>query len=436
MLLGDEMIYEKKLIRRIITLFAVVLLSVLLPALMMDKPLTVQIISIMVVMIATVLMQKKVLLKDLRGIMKRFGFEVKDQMNLRLYIEDIRKVFENSNLSNRRLRRINRALELSIEINNLFLKSDSQQSVYDFILEKALEAIEKTDKGSILLLDGDDKLHCISLIGFDDSFKDLRIDKEDDFLYRSTGGKVDHSIIIEDVVAYNQEVMTAEAFEAFYNKHPKRFQTVLSTPIKVDDTFIGVLNIDGHTKGMFDEEDQFIMDLFASQLEVAIRNRNLLDEILYLSRYDHLTNVYNRKHFDDIVDSFIERELKFIYVLIDINDLKKVNDVHGHNEGDQLLKIFSSVIQDNIRNTDYIARLGGDEFGMVLTGSSKLEASKIFVRVMRELNQYIKKEDIVYEINFSYGMTVFPDEASTAEELYLKSDQMMYKMKRDTKRSH
>lgn len=428
--------YEKKIGRRIIKLLILILWIILIPALIMENPLYVQMILITILMIVVIFMQKKLLLQDLKIIMKRFGFNIKEQRDLHRYIEDIQNIFESSKLSNRRLRRINRALELSIEINNLFLKSDSQQSVYDFILEKALEAIEKTAKGSILLLDGDDQLRCVSLVGFDDSFMDLRINKEDDFLYKSTNGKVDHSIIIEDVVAFNREVMTDEEFDTFYKKYPKMFQTVLSTPIKVDDTFIGVLNIDGHVRGMFDEEDQFIMDLFASQLEVAIRNRNLLDEILYLSRYDHLTNVYNRKHFDEIVDNFIERQSKFIYVLIDINDLKKVNDVHGHNEGDQLLKIFCSVMQDNIRNTDYIARLGGDEFGMILTGSNKLEASKIFVRVMRELNLFIEKESIPYEINFSYGMTVYPDDAVTAEELYLKSDKMMYKMKRDTKRDH
>lgn len=391
--------------------------------------------QIILVSIATILIRfyiHKRTVEQMVHLLNRFGFS-ENKIERSNMISRFEKIFEDSETANRRLTRMNHALELSITINNLFLKTNDEQSVYDFILSKAIEAIGKTSKGSIMLIDQNDLLRFISIVGFEESFKDLKINKEDDFLYRSTQGKVDHSVIIDDVVEFNREVMSDDDYNKFYSDHKKIFQTTLSTPIKVDNTFIGVINIDGHEKGLFDEEDKFIMDLFASQLEVAIRNRNLLDEILYLSRYDGLTGVYNRKHFDSIVESFIKRDEAFLYVIIDINDLKKVNDEYGHSAGDQLLTVFSETVSATLRTTDYFARLGGDEFGMILTDIEKLDASKIFVRIMREINAQCEEKGIEYPINFSYGITEYSNEAKSAEELYFKSDMMMYKMKRELK---
>jgi len=326
--------------------------------------------------------------------------------------------------------RMNKVLKLSIDINHLFLKSNDQQSVYDFILKNAIEAIGKTDKGTILLLNQEGHLVPISIQGFDDSFKSIKIKKEHDFLYIKTKGRVDHSIIIDDVVEFNRLHMTEQAFIEFYEKFPKIKQTVLSTPIRVDGEFIGAINIDSYEQNVFNSDDQYIMDLFASQLEVAIRNRKLLDEILFLSRYDNLTGVYNRKHFDEIINTLINRGIEFVYIIIDMNDLKLVNDGYGHHEGDKQLKIFTKVVRDNIRNTDYMARLGGDEFAVVLTSSDKMMASKIFLRIMKELDLYSTAVKLPYKISFSYGISSFPQDAKSAEELYLESDKKMYQMKR------
>jgi diguanylate cyclase (GGDEF)-like protein len=428
--------YEKRLILKTLIKISLYSIAIMIPALVAtNNTYLFQILSIIFVVFISVWIEYNSTTKLLTNFMSSFGVEISDSTKVSYLINRVGEVFKESKHSNVIQKKMNYALELSIEINNLFLKTNDQQSVYDFILLKALDAIGKTDKGSIMLLNKDDELRPISLIGFDHEFKELRIKKENDFLYKSTSGRVDRSVIIEDVVEFNRNAMTVNEFEEFYSQYPKKFQTVLSTPIKVDNDFIGVINIDAHKKDVFDEEDIFIMDLFASQLEVAIRNRNLLDEILFLSRYDSLTGLYNRKYFDDSLANLIKKESEFVYVLIDINDLKKVNDGYGHSEGDRLLKVFAEVVGQTIRQSDYFARLGGDEFAIILSELSKMEASKIFLRMMKELQTYTKSEEMPYQILFSYGMTVFPLEAQSAEELYLLSDQKMYNMKRNHKKN-
>lgn len=425
--------YEFIIITRTILRLGLILLALILPVYFVENHVLLhQVWSIILVVTFFSVIQYHTIIKVVKKSLSKFGGNFKSK-SIEHMIEDLEGVFESSRHTSLRYERMNRALSLSIEINNLFLQRNDQQSVYDFILTKALEALGKTDKGSILLLENDDLMRCISLQGFDESFHDLRIKKEDDFLYKTTNGQVDRSVIIDDIVEFNRSVMTEEAFEAFYKKYPKIFQTVLSTPIRVDGEFIGVINIDAHEPDVFNEEDIFIMDLFASQLEVAIRNRNLLDEILFLSRYDGLTGVYNRKHFDDIVETMIKNEKPFTYALIDINNLKTVNDVHGHVQGDQLLKNFCEIAKGNIREYDYIARLGGDEFALLLTTTNKLEASKAFLRMMRKLNDFVVDHDLSYKIEFSYGLAEYPLDASSMDELYMKSDNQMYKMKRNLK---
>ena len=421
----EKTFFIRAILRTILYISLIILPTLIWP----EAPLVYQVLGVIIAVILFSFWQYDTISKKFNLLLSRFGYE-KKRIKLSDMVGKMEDVFEQSEHTSELYYKMNQSLRLAIEINNLFLKTNDQQSVYDFILLKALEAVGKSSKGSIMLLNANDELSVISLIGFDESFKELKIKKENDFLYVLTEGALDRSVIVEDVVSFNKAGMTETEFISFYEIHPKVFQTTLSAPIRVDDNFIGVINMDSHEKDAFTNEDLFIMDLFASQLEVAIRNRNLLDEILYLSRYDHLTNVYNRKYFDDVLESLIKKENKFIYTIIDINNLKKVNDIFGHTEGDHLLKIFCDTVSKNIRNSDYFARLGGDEFALILTDLSKVEASKIFLRIMKELEHYVLTHNIHYFINFSYGITEYPDEAKTSDELYLISDEKMYKMKR------
>lgn len=422
--------FEKPfLIRTILKIVIYSTIILISPKLFGEAALFYQILGVSLAGVLFSFWQYNTIKKNLKAVLSGFGLTI-DNRRLTVMIEKMEEVFYNFRTTNERYVKTNQSLRLAIEINNLFLKTNDQQTVYNFILEKALEAVNKSNKGSILLLNQSDELEVISLMGFDDGFKNLKIKKENDFLYVLTEGKMDRSVIVDDVVRYNEKTMTKDQYTEFYDKYPKIFQTTLSAPIRVDDVFIGVINMDTHVKGAFTNEDLFIMDLFASQLEVAIRNRNLLDEILYLSRYDHLTGVYNRKYFDEVLETLINKESLFVYTIIDINNLKKVNDLFGHIEGDRLLKIFCEIVGENIRTSDYFARLGGDEFAIILSALTKVEASKIFLRIMNQLEAYVQKNKLQYFINFSYGITSYPSEAKTSDELYLISDEKMYKMKR------
>ncbi|MBB6062723.1 diguanylate cyclase (GGDEF)-like protein [Thermosipho japonicus] len=130
------------------------------------------------------------------------------------------------------------------------------------------------------------------------------------------------------------------------------------------------------------------------------------------SRYiDPLTKAYNRNILEKLDNSNIEG----FFVLIDLNDFKKLNDKFGHDKGDKVLVEFSKLIRENIREEDLFIRLGGDEFALIVN----LDDPESFVERLRKL--LIK----IINLDFSYGIVKF----SNFSESYRLADKLLYDMK-------
>jgi diguanylate cyclase (GGDEF)-like protein len=330
-----------------------------------------------------------------------------------------------------RYRKINRTLSLAIEVNNNLIKSRDVDNIYEYILNMAIKAMDRSDKGSVMLLNGERELEFVALIGFDGSFFDIRIPEKDAFLYVLTDGKCDCSVIVDSVVEFNRSNMSDEEFYHFYEKYPLDYQTTLTCPIRVEDKFIGVINLDSHDEEGFNDEDLAIMDLFASQLEISIRNHRLVNRILYLSRYDKLTGVYNRSYYEEVVGEWISSShTEFSMVVIDMNNLKKVNDLFGHLEGDRLLKIFSEEMKNQLKVTDHFSRIGGDEFIILVKNDSQLAIQAVMDKVTLNIEQHAIERKLPYSITFSFGISGFPQDGQSADDLYVVADERMYKMKK------
>lgn len=329
--------------------------------------------------------------------------------------------------------KINHTLQLAIEINQLALIATDTNELYEMVLKKAIEAVEKSDKGSILLVNDKDELEFKALVGFDHSFFDFTIPIEEAFLFKLTNGAMDKSVIVENVVDFNQKHMSEDEFNRFYENYPKDYFSTITAPIRNGESFLGVINLDSNDLTGFTEDDLHIMDLFASQLDVIIENRNLIINNKYLSRYDKLTNALNRSYFDEVIDKRLEKEDFFSFVVMDIDNLKKVNDQYGHQQGDSYLKCFSSAVHQNIRVTDVFARIGGDEFVLILYYMLGDEVEAVIQRINSQLEIESHLRKLPMKASFSYGITEYPNEANSYETLYGSSDARMYDMKRKYK---
>lgn len=120
-----------------------------------------------------------------------------------------------------------------------------------------------------------------------------------------------------------------------------------------------------------------------------------------LATYDMLTGAYNRRKFEQHVESAIYMKEKynstFSIVIFDIDNFKKINDLCGHNKGDQILKEIAAAVKHTLRDTDMLFRWGGDEFIILLPGAAHKDAYKVAekVRISIETNRFGEQLDKV-----------------------------------------
>ena len=171
---------------------------------------------------------------------------------------------------------------------------------------------------------------------------------------------------------------------------------------------------------------------------VAREQRRAREEALRLSRYDPLTGLLNRAAALAAMEREIRRTARsgrrFGVLMLDLDDLKPINDTYGHHIGDRVLRAVSEVIRRSIRLTDVAGRYGGDEFVVLLpetdpTGAYVL-AEKLRLGV---LQMSVRVDDRVVRTSVSIGAVTFPDDGTSTDELMLSVDAAMYESKRQGK---
>ncbi|NPV90353.1 MAG: diguanylate cyclase [Firmicutes bacterium] len=150
-------------------------------------------------------------------------------------------------------------------------------------------------------------------------------------------------------------------------------------------------------------------------------------ELEYLSSFDSLTGLYNRASFDKALQKAEEEMIRPVTLIVcDVNGLKKINDEHGHGEGDRWLRLVAETISGALRPNDMVARIGGDEFGILLPGVGFKPAEKIVERINRSVKDFNRNRQHPYEMSLAIGKAT----AELPEHLVMKAlrtaDQNMY----------
>ncbi len=158
------------------------------------------------------------------------------------------------------------------------------------------------------------------------------------------------------------------------------------------------------------------------------------DELAYIASHDSLTSLYNRREFEELLEKSIASctriKSSLALLLIDLDNFKTTNDSFGHNHGDELLKQFSNRLVLLSRKGDILSRVGGDEFTLIsLNLKSTSSARKFAERILNELNSPYSIKNKLITVTVSIGISIFPEDGITSEELFRKADLAMYKAK-------
>jgi diguanylate cyclase (GGDEF)-like protein len=168
---------------------------------------------------------------------------------------------------------------------------------------------------------------------------------------------------------------------------------------------------------------------------VAREQRGARDAAIRLSTIDPLTGLFNRTFFFAVVDREIDRSLRsgrgFCVLMMDVDELKAVNDRYGHFHGDRLLRSIGDVVRGGVRRIDTPARYGGDEFVVLCPETDPTRAYVLAEKIrlgVRELD--LDAPGVRIEPSVSVGVVAFPDDGRTADDLLIAADQAMYGSKR------
>lgn len=156
------------------------------------------------------------------------------------------------------------------------------------------------------------------------------------------------------------------------------------------------------------------------------------EEIIYLANHDGLTELPNRRYFENFFTDFLfsaqRHQIRFAVMMIDLDHLKKVNDIFGHKEGDSLIQRVAKELSVSLRKEDKVARLGGDEFAILLREIANFTDSTFVIKKIRESLAEIQGYDM--KISASIGVAVYPEDGEDYDTLMMVADSRMYEEKR------
>jgi diguanylate cyclase (GGDEF)-like protein len=186
--------------------------------------------------------------------------------------------------------------------------------------------------------------------------------------------------------------------------------------------------------GNLDDEARELAHWLASQASIALENARLHRLVERQANTDGLTELSNRRHFEDALEAEISRAERFggglALVLADLDDFKQVNDRYGHQAGDDVLRTFAGILRDTVREIDLPSRYGGEEFAVLLPQTDIEGAHNLAERLRRVLasRPMTTQPGSLVAVTASFGVASFP-EAATPAALFAAADDALYEAK-------
>lgn len=217
-----------------------------------------------------------------------------------------------------------------------------------------------------------------------------------------------------------------------YNKHSfNNFVSIviLSTSVM---TFLFLYNILNRTLKIV------VMDEYKTKLiyleNELMKNKKNQEQLESIAFTDELTGIFNRRCAMINLEELLKNNVHFSICFVDIDGLKNVNDILGHNEGDKYIKTISNIIASEFCEDESVCRIGGDEFLILLPRcdekSALIKAKRLFDKVEHE-SKFTKKG---YVMSMSYCVTYIDgSENLTIEEIIDRADKKMYEFKKSRK---
>ncbi|MCJ7749613.1 MAG: GGDEF domain-containing protein, partial [Armatimonadetes bacterium] len=204
---------------------------------------------------------------------------------------------------------------------------------------------------------------------------------------------------------------------------------------------IGVLSLVSRSGRKFVRRQLDFLTSLCSEAALAIENAQLRSELRKLAITDHLTGLPNRREVESRLALELKRGARYgrpvSLLMIDVDNLKEVNDEFGHAAGDDVLCVLARMMKENIRSSETAGRLGGDEFAIVLPETDARQAAALADRLIERVSAAVgawpslpDSDAIVATVGMSIGVADSRNGALPPKELMARADAALYEAKR------
>ena len=254
---------------------------------------------------------------------------------------------------------------------------------------------------------------------------------------------LDEDLTNEELILHKLEALSKNSSSGFFSD---LFYVIANLEFSEEEATLFWKEIYTHTIYMCEKMGRNVSFRVALLDHILMNNRiiknpkiielNLFDSVVKNSVIDELTNLYNRRYFNLTLRRELKRAKRYnrpvCLFLFDVDNFKVFNDTYGHIVGDAVLKIIAATLKECFRQEDTICRFGGEEFTVILP---EVDTKAAFIACKRfaETLKVNSMNQLKKIISISGGITEYPKNGETPEELYSKADIALYKAKNSGK---
>lgn len=227
--------------------------------------------------------------------------------------------------------------------------------------------------------------------------------------------------------------------ELFASARDAQGRGLIVMPLQVGEDLLGAIRVPLEPGDVLHTESSATVTQYLAAVAQVLSNVYQLTRSRDLAMRDDLTKAYNRRFFETYLDDEIERSRRYgalcSIIFLDLDDLRAVNNLHGHLCGSRTLQEVAKRILSAVRGIDKVVRFGGDEFCVILPQTDQEQAIAVANRIARAMSASPMHIDqgIDIMITASFGIATYPIHGVTKEGLIRQADAAMYRVKSTTK---
>jgi diguanylate cyclase (GGDEF)-like protein len=230
--------------------------------------------------------------------------------------------------------------------------------------------------------------------------------------------------------------LESRQFESRWRKASNaRLKSHVSLPLINEGKVLGCVSINSGVTNAFDAQALQFFSLITYQMASSIKHSQVISSMKDMTIYDTLTRVFNRRHFNQVLEDELKNAFRtkqpLSIIMVDIDHFKAINDRYGHEEGDRALIHIASILKASLRKHDIVARFGGEEFLVMLPRAIMKDAVVIAERIRRSIEATplsVDGEEV--HLTVSLGVAAVPVIwPESKEELIKCADTALYEAK-------